>query len=428
MEEDIQKPEPSFIAYSENSESKPTEENQQTHRNKQANLKAKPMAKPGFRHKEQNFQREDQMINEKLAMINVPTTNLSPIKYVEQKFSGRSRLFIGNLPPKITEDEIKTIFSKYGETGEIFLNQSKGFGFIKMDYSVNAERAKKELIRYNLHGRSMIIRNAHPPTIRVKNVPLFVSNELLHAAFSIFGEIEHAFVIVDPRGKPTGEGIIEYFKRSSVALAMKKCNEGCFFLTSSLKPVIVESNEPPLDTTGYTEATIRRNQDYYRERENGPRFATPGSFQFVYAERWKELYKNYEAKLQALKAEQFFEEQKLEAQMMSAQYDHETERLKEMLRIREIDRKRFKQDWEMRQRQLEEQCFHERHKFGDNGERIQDSLYVQASQLNNLLDTEEQQLQAQWRVADNQQPSSSCWSNSGSENSRFRPIKRPRRE
>lgn len=73
--------------------------------------------------------------------------------------------------------------------------------------------------------------------------------------------------------------------------------------------------------------------------------------------------------------------------MLSAQYDHETEQLKEMLRMREMDRKRFKQNWEMRQRELEERRLQ---KFDEPGSRLQANLYRQANQLNRLLDHEEQ--------------------------------------
>ena len=50
----------------------------------------------------------------------------------EKTFTQRCRLFIGNLPNDITENEFKKLFSKYGEPSEIFINQSKGFGFIRL--------------------------------------------------------------------------------------------------------------------------------------------------------------------------------------------------------------------------------------------------------------------------------------------------------
>lgn len=50
----------------------------------------------------------------------------------EKTYTQRCRLFIGNLPNDITEDEFRKLFAKYGEPSEIFINQGKGFGFIRL--------------------------------------------------------------------------------------------------------------------------------------------------------------------------------------------------------------------------------------------------------------------------------------------------------
>lgn len=251
-EEPPPKPESSYCSPGSPEPRPSTSENE----NRNKNGKSKPTYKFKREQRYSYTTRDDHLINERLAMIKAPTINLPIMKPVEQKFSGRARLFIGNLPPKVTADEIKQLFGKFGETSEIFIFASKAFGFIRMDYRINAERAKNELSRYNLQGKNLVIRSAYPAAIRVKNIPLLVSNELLHMAFSIFGDVELAYIVVDERGRPTGEGVVEYFKKPSALLAIKKCMEGCFVLTSSLKPVIVENYEPPIDTTGYSELMV----------------------------------------------------------------------------------------------------------------------------------------------------------------------------
>lgn len=50
----------------------------------------------------------------------------------EKTYTQRCRLFVGNLPADITEEEFKRLFAKYGEPGEVFINKGKGFGFIKL--------------------------------------------------------------------------------------------------------------------------------------------------------------------------------------------------------------------------------------------------------------------------------------------------------
>lgn len=61
----------------------------------------------------------------------------------------------------------------------------------------------------------------------------------------------------------------------------------------------------------------------------GPRFAAPGSFEYEYGSRWKQLHELYKQKGQSLKQELQMEEDKLEAQMQFAKFENETEMLRE---------------------------------------------------------------------------------------------------
>lgn len=270
-------------------------------------------------------------INERLSGIGGATYDLPAIDMSEKKFSGRNRLYIGNLPADVTEEELVEIFKPYGETSEIFINKEKNFGFIRLDFHANAEKAKREVDGTARKGRPLKVRFApNSATIKVKNLTQFVTNELLHMAFSVFGEIERCVVIVDDRGKPTGEGIVEYVRKPSAQLALKNCHDGCFFLTSSLRPVIVELHEQIDDMDGLPEKNLmKKNNDYHQAREMGPRFANTGSFEHEYGTRWKQLHELYKQKEQSLKQELQMEQDKLEAQMQFAKFENETEMLRE---------------------------------------------------------------------------------------------------
>ena len=50
----------------------------------------------------------------------------------KEKVYGRCRLFVGNITQDMTEEDFKEMFTPYGECGEIFLNGSKGFGFVRL--------------------------------------------------------------------------------------------------------------------------------------------------------------------------------------------------------------------------------------------------------------------------------------------------------
>jgi len=89
----------------------------------------------------------------------------------------------------------------------------------------------------------------------------------LQRGFSIFGEIERAVVYVDERGKSKGEGIVEFTRRPMAMEAVKRCTDGCFFLTSSIRPVIAELQDEVSDEEGYPEKSIMKKNDYYSARE-----------------------------------------------------------------------------------------------------------------------------------------------------------------
>lgn len=50
----------------------------------------------------------------------------------EKTFTQRCRLFVGNLPTDMTDEDFKKIFFKYGDAKEVFINRDRGFGFIRL--------------------------------------------------------------------------------------------------------------------------------------------------------------------------------------------------------------------------------------------------------------------------------------------------------
>ncbi|KQS38910.1 uncharacterized protein Dere_GG21764, isoform B [Drosophila erecta] len=347
---------------------------------------------------------EDFFITQRLRNMGGPTHELPPIELPsEAKFSGRNRLYVGNLTNDITDDELREMFKPYGEIGEIFSNPDKNFTFLKVDYHPNAEKAKRALDGSMRKGRQLRVRFAPNATIlRVSNLNQFVTNELLYQSFEIFGPIERAIISVDDRGKHTGEGIVEFAKKSSASACLRMCNEKCFFLTASLRPCLVEPMEVNDDNDGLPEKAINKKMpDFCQERSIGPRFADVNSFEHEYGSRWKQLHDLFKSKQDALKRELKMEEDKLEAQMEYARYEQETERLRQELRKREVDNERKKLEWEIREKQAEEMRKREeehmrRHQSQmlrqeeDMRARQQESeLLIQAQQLNMILDQQE---------------------------------------
>lgn len=55
---------------------------------------------------------------------------------------------------------------------------------------------------------------------------------MLYHAFSHFGEVERAVHIVDEKGRPTGEGIVEFERKGNCNEAMAAIREKVFLLTA----------------------------------------------------------------------------------------------------------------------------------------------------------------------------------------------------
>jgi len=75
-------------------------------------------------------------------------------------------MYIGNLAFGVTEEELKELFSAYGEVASVslvkdrFSGQSKGFGFIEMPNNSEADVAIKALNKTMLKGRDLKVNQA----------------------------------------------------------------------------------------------------------------------------------------------------------------------------------------------------------------------------------------------------------------------------
>ena len=77
-------------------------------------------------------------------------------------------IYVGNLPFTITEDELKTMFSEFGEIASAniindrYCGQSKGFGFVEMTSQEEAGKAINALNNSDVQGRNIKVSEARP--------------------------------------------------------------------------------------------------------------------------------------------------------------------------------------------------------------------------------------------------------------------------
>jgi RNA recognition motif-containing protein len=79
-----------------------------------------------------------------------------------------NKMYVGNLSYSISEEQLKELFSQYGEVVSVKIitdretGRSKGFGFIEMSTQEQAETASKNLDGFEVEGRNLKVNKAKP--------------------------------------------------------------------------------------------------------------------------------------------------------------------------------------------------------------------------------------------------------------------------
>jgi len=77
-------------------------------------------------------------------------------------------IFVGGLSRAVTEDELRETFEAFGEVRSVniikdkFSGESKGFGFVEMPATAEAQSAINELNGTELKARALTVNEARP--------------------------------------------------------------------------------------------------------------------------------------------------------------------------------------------------------------------------------------------------------------------------
>jgi RNA recognition motif-containing protein len=78
------------------------------------------------------------------------------------------KLYVGNLPFSVTQEQLKDLFAPLGEVSEVTLiidkatNRSRGFGFVTMTDDEAAAKAITEMNGKDVEGRQITVSEARP--------------------------------------------------------------------------------------------------------------------------------------------------------------------------------------------------------------------------------------------------------------------------
>jgi len=88
-------------------------------------------------------------------------------------------VYVGNLSYGVTEEELRDMFSEFGEVSSVniitdkYTGQSKGFGFVEMPNNSEADQAIKALNEKMLKGRNIKVNQARPGNKRPQRRPRY---------------------------------------------------------------------------------------------------------------------------------------------------------------------------------------------------------------------------------------------------------------
>ncbi|MGD8910391.1 MAG: RNA-binding protein [Chromatiales bacterium] len=87
------------------------------------------------------------------------------------------KIYVGNLPWSIKDDQLRELFTSYGDVSSAivimdkFSGRSKGFGFVEMASDLDAETAMKALNEKEVGGRNLRVNEARPREDRPNRRP-----------------------------------------------------------------------------------------------------------------------------------------------------------------------------------------------------------------------------------------------------------------
>lgn len=81
---------------------------------------------------------------------------------------GNSKLYVGNMSFKTTEEELRAAFSQFGTVSDVYIAMDKmtgrprGFAFVTMSTPEEAKAAAEKLNGTDLGGRTLTVNEARP--------------------------------------------------------------------------------------------------------------------------------------------------------------------------------------------------------------------------------------------------------------------------
>ncbi|KPP64270.1 hypothetical protein Z043_117406 [Scleropages formosus] len=134
---------------------------------------------------------------------------------------------------------------------------------------------------------------------------------------------------------------------------------------------------------GQPERVISKNQQFHKEREQPPRFAQPGTFEYEYAMRWKALLDMEKQQQEQVDRNIREAREKLESEMVAAQHEHQVMLMRQDLLRRQEELRRMEEQHNLevqKRKQVEMRQEEERRRRSEEAARRQQEAFAENSE------------------------------------------------
>ncbi|KAF8571239.1 hypothetical protein P879_02341 [Paragonimus westermani] len=174
----------------------------------------------------------------------------------------KTNLIINYLPPNMSQEEVRALFSSIGEVESCKLvrektsGESLGYAFVKFYDPQDAGKAIKTLNGLRLQNKTVKVSLARPSSEAIKGANLYIcglprkmTQPELEKLFSACGHIITARILYDTKtGLSRGVAFIRYDQRTEAEVAIRKLNG--FFPPGASEPITVKfANSPSSNRT-----------------------------------------------------------------------------------------------------------------------------------------------------------------------------------
>ncbi|THD29011.1 ELAV protein [Fasciola hepatica] len=214
------------------------------------------------------------------ACAKYPGSNMG--SYLAQP-ENKTNLIINYLPPNMSQEEVRALFSSIGEVESCKLvrektsGESLGYAFVKFYDPGDAGKAIKTLNGLRLQNKTVKVSLARPSSEAIKGANLYIcglprkmTQPELEKLFSSCGHIITARILYDTKtGLSRGVAFIRYDQRTEAEVAIRRLNG--YLPPGATEPITVKfANSPSSNRTENMNLSFMKSADGDNNARYGP--------------------------------------------------------------------------------------------------------------------------------------------------------------